>query len=114
MVGNKNMEFKEIQKKVIATSEDYGKECNLKVDADFALLKLYEEVGELTQSILIQRKKCRPEKYLSDEESKKEIAKELADVAGTVMVISNLMDIDLEEAINKKWITKEWIKSKNN
>jgi NTP pyrophosphatase (non-canonical NTP hydrolase) len=108
------MEFKEIQKKVITTSDDYGKKYDFKVDADFALLKLYEEVGELTQSILIQRKKCRPEKYLSNEEAKKEIAKELADVAGTVMVISSLMDIDLEDAINKKWITKEWIKSEKN
>ena len=104
------MEFKEIQRKVISTSENYGKEYNFKIDADYALLKLYEEVGELTQSILIQRKKCRPAKFLSDEESKKEISKELADVAGTVMVISNLFGIDLEEAINKKWITKEWIK----
>ena len=100
------MEFKEIEKKVIATSEEYGKEYNFRVDEDYALLKLYEEVGELTQSILIQRKKCRPAKFLSDEESKKEISKELADVAGTVMVISNLLGIDLEDAINKKWTNR--------
>lgn len=106
------MEFKQLQKEIIATSKDYGKQYNFSIDADYALLKLYEELGELTQSILIDRKKCRSEKYLSDEESKIEMAKELADVAGTVIVLADLLGIDLEEAIDNKWINKKWIKRK--
>lgn len=106
------MEFKQLQKEIIATLKDYGKQYNFNIDADYALLKLYEELGELTQSILIDRKKCRPEKYLSDEESKIQMAKELADVAGTVIVLADLLGIDLEEAIDNKWINKKWIKRK--
>jgi NTP pyrophosphatase (non-canonical NTP hydrolase) len=100
------MEFKEIQEKVVANAKNYGKKYNVKIDEDFALLKLFEEVGEFSQSVLIHRKKCRPEKYISQEESKKELAKEMADVAGMLMVCANLLEIDLEDAINNKWINK--------
>jgi len=40
-------------------------------DEDFALLKLYEEIGELSQAVLIHRKKNQPEKHVSEEISKK-------------------------------------------
>ena len=100
------MEFKEIENKVLKTAEDYCEKYNIKLDEDFAVLKLYEEVGELAQSILIHRKKCRPEKYLSEEESKKELGKELADVLGLLIMVSHLLDVDLEDALNKKWIER--------
>ena len=106
------MEFKEIQKKVIEAGEDYGKRYDIEIDEDFALFKLYEEVGELAQSVLIHRKKCRPEKYLSEEESKKELSKEFADVLGMLIISAHLLDIDLEDAIDKKWISREWIEEK--
>jgi len=101
------MEFKEIQKKVIENTINYGKKYNVEIDEDFALFKLYEEVGELAQSVLIHRKKCRPEKYIPKEKSKEELAQELADVLGMIMVNAHLLDIDLEKAITKKWINKE-------
>ena len=107
------MDFKEIQKKVIETALDYGREYNIKIDTDFALLKLYEELGEFSQAVLIHKRKSKPEKYISDEASKKELAKELADVFGTIIVNAHLLNIDLEDAVNKKWITREWI-NKNN
>jgi NTP pyrophosphatase (non-canonical NTP hydrolase) len=101
------MEFKEMQKKVIENAINYCKKYNIEIDEDWALFKLYEEVGELAQSVLIHRKKCRPEKYIPKEKSKEELAQELADVLGMIMVNAYLLDIDLEEAITKKWINKE-------
>ena len=101
------MDFQEIQKKVVENAFNYGKKYNVEIDEDFALFKLYEEVGELAQAVLIHRKKCRPEKYLSNEKSKEELAQELADVLGMVIVNAHLLDIDLEKAINEKWIDKE-------
>jgi NTP pyrophosphatase (non-canonical NTP hydrolase) len=100
------MEFKEIQKKVVDNAINYGKKYGIEIDEDFALLKLYEEVGEFAQAVLIHRKKSRPEKFVSEEKSKEELAKELADVIGLVMVNAHLLDVDLEEAINKKWIKR--------
>ncbi len=101
------MDIKEIQTKVVNNVLEYGKKNNIKIDEDFALLKLYEEVGEFAQAILIHRKKCRKEKYVSEEVSKKELAKELADVMGMVMVNAHLLKIDLADSIDKKWINKE-------
>ena len=101
------MDFKKLQRKVIKNAERYCKKYNIKLDKDFALLKLYEEVGELAQDILIHRKKCRPEKYLTEKKSKEEIEKELADILGILIVNAYLLDIDLEKAINKKWINRE-------
>jgi NTP pyrophosphatase (non-canonical NTP hydrolase) len=98
------MEFKELQNKVVRNALNYGKKYHVKIDEDFALLKLYEEVGELAQAVLIQ---SRPEKHVSEKISKKELAKELADVIGMVIVNAHLLGIDLEEAINKKWIDRE-------
>ncbi len=106
------MEFKDIEKEVLATAKKYSRRCNFKIDEYFALTKLNEEMGEFAQAVLIHRKQCRPEKFLSKEKSKKEVAKELADVIGIAMVCADIFDIDLEEAINKKWISREWINEK--
>jgi NTP pyrophosphatase (non-canonical NTP hydrolase) len=38
------------------------------------------------------------------------MAKELSDVIGLVFVISTVLKIDIEEALIKKWITREWLK----
>lgn len=105
------MDFKELEKKTIGHAMDYSKRNSVKIDKDFALLKLYEEIGELTKNVLIHERKCRPEKYLSEEKSKKELAKEFADVLGVLIVVAHLFNIDLEKAISKKWINK---KRKNN
>ncbi|MFA5916711.1 MAG: hypothetical protein WC850_00570 [Candidatus Gracilibacteria bacterium] len=101
------MEFKELQEKIVANAISYGKRYNVEIDEDFALLKLYEEVGEYTQAVLIHRRKSRPEKFLSEEKSKEELAKELADVVGMAMVNAHLFGIDLEEAFTKKWFNNK-------
>lgn len=101
------MDFKDMQAKVVQNAVNYGQKYNVKIDEDFALLKLYEEVGEFAQAILIHRKKCRPEKYVAENISKNELAKELADVVGIAMVNAHLLGIDLEDAIDKKWVNKK-------
>lgn len=107
------MKFKELQDGVINNAISYGKTYNVEIDEDFALLKLYEEVGEFAQAVLIHRKKSRPEKHVTEDISKNELAKELADIVGMAIVNAHLLGIDLEEAINKKWISREWIKNRN-
>lgn len=100
------MDFKKLQKKVVENLIKYGETYNVTIDQNFALLKLYEEVGEFSQAVLIHRKLSRPEKHVPADISKKELAKELADVVGMAIVNAYLFDIDLEEAIDKKWINK--------
>lgn len=105
------MEIKKLQKKVSKVFLNNLKRDNIKVTDDYLLLKLTEEIGEFTQSFLIHKKRCRPAKYLSTQKSKKELSKELSDVLGLVFVIAEELKIDVEEALVKKWITREWIKN---
>ena len=104
------MEIKELQNKVYKIFLDDIKRYKIKTNDDYLALKITEELGEFVQSYLVHKKRCRPEKYLSLPESKKELAKELADVTGLILVIAKKLNIDLEEAVFKKWISKEWIK----
>ncbi|MEK7096647.1 MAG: MazG-like family protein [Patescibacteria group bacterium] len=100
------MEFSEVARGIVNTGKKYGNKHNIRIDQDFALTKLYEEIGELAQAWLIHTKKCRPEKYVSNEKSKQLISEELADVVGVSIMIADLLGIDLEKAINEKWLSK--------
>lgn len=106
------MELKEIQKQVSEVFLEHLKNDKIILSDDYLMLKIGEEFGELMQSYLIYKRRCRQEKYLPDEEAKKGLAKELADVIGLSFSIATILDIDLEQAINKKWISKEWLKIK--
>lgn len=100
------MQFSELQDEINKNMDRYAQKYNVTVDENWAVLKLLEELGEFSQSIIIHRKQSRPEKYLPEAESKQEIAKELADVVGITIVCAKLFDIDLEQALSKKWIKK--------
>ncbi len=101
------MQFQDLQTQLIENTLRYGAKYNIKIDQDFALLKLYEEVGEFAQAVLTHRKMSRPEKHLSEEESKKQLGRELADVIGMAIVNAHLLGIDIEDALVRKWIKKE-------
>ena len=103
------MDFNLIQRAVIANADEYEKRFNVKIDKEFALLKLVEEVGEYMQAILIHERRSRPEKFLDPARSKEEVAKELADVVGMAIVNAHLQGIDLEAALKMKWIKTEQI-----
>ena len=104
------MELKQLQNQATKVFLNNLKRDNIKLNDDYLILKISEELGELVQSYLVYKKRCRPEKQLSKKESKKLVSKELADVLGLIFVIAKNLDIDVEEAIVKKWITREWIK----
>ena len=104
------MEIKELQQKSLQVFLNNAKRDDIKINDDYLVLKLTEELGEFVQSYLVHKKKCRPEKYLSPKISKRELSKELSDVLGLVLVVAKFLKIDVEEALIKKWITKEWLK----
>jgi NTP pyrophosphatase (non-canonical NTP hydrolase) len=100
------MEFKELQEKIFAVERAYGKKFGIEIDEDYTLLKLYEEMGELSQALLINRKKCRPEKYPGAQVAKEKLAEEMADVLGLLVTNAKLLNIDIEEALQKKWLSR--------
>lgn len=107
------MQFKQLQNKASKVFLGNLKRDNIKVSDDYLVHKLSEEFGEFVQSYLVHKKRCRPEKYLSVQKSKKEMSKELSDVLGLILVIAKELKIDVEEALVKKWITREWMKKNN-
>ena len=103
------MELSILQKQIPKIFSLYLGRHGIKMDDDYVMLKIGEELGELIQAYLIHKKRCRKVKVVSPAESKKELAKELSDVFCLALVIAEQLDIDLEEAVTKKWITREWI-----
>ncbi len=95
-----------MQKKVVENAEKYGARFNVRIDQEFALLKLMEEVGEFAEAVLTHDKKSRPDKFVSSTLSKQRIGEELADIVGMAIVNANIFQIDLEEALSAKWIKK--------
>ena len=96
------MDLKDIQNKVVKVSDKYAKECNINRDDDWYILKLQEEIGELTQIYLTQSSRGR-NRGVVPEQLKKDFANELSDVIGQVLLIANHYNIDIEEALDRKW-----------
>lgn len=101
------MTFTDLQNKIVKRAFAYGKENKISIDSDFSILKLYEEVGEFTQALLIHNKKSRPSKHVSEKDSHQLVSQELADVLCLTILNAYLLKVDLEEAIKKKWLSKK-------
>src|SRR5262245_22519975 len=71
-------------------------------DADWFVLKLAEEVGELTQ--VWNRLSGRGRRHgRSEEELRQALADETADLLGHVLLFARRNGIDLAQAIERKW-----------
>ena len=96
--------FAEFQREILKVAEEYGQRFDVKIDQDFTVLKLCEEIGDYAQAVLIHRKKSKPAKLVSREASKKQLANELADIVGLAIINASLFGVDLEEALKEKWL----------
>ncbi|CAN7209152.1 pyrophosphatase [Rhizobium leguminosarum] len=72
-------------------------------DADWFLLKLQEEMGELTQAWNRLTGRGRA-KGRSPEDMQQDLADETADVLGHLLLFARRNDIDLAAAIERKWL----------
>lgn len=84
-------------------SQLYAEKFNIERDATWFVLKLQEEVGELTQSYLMYSGKART-KGKSPEEILSDFHKEVADVFCQTLLLARFYGIDLEKEIEKKWL----------
>ena len=101
-----NMDFKKLKIEVCKNAKKYGEKYDIDIDEEFVMLKLFEEMGEFSEALLTYKNKSRPDKQLPKKESEEELAKELADVVGMAMVVAEVYDVDLEEAMKKKWLKR--------
>ena len=101
------MEMNKIQKKVAAKVQEYGAANGIDIDVPFLVMKLYEEVGELTNALLIHEGKARKRKLVSKEESTKMLRGEIADVVGSAIAVADALGIDSEKVLQERWFLNE-------
>jgi NTP pyrophosphatase (non-canonical NTP hydrolase) len=91
-----------LQKCFDAASQAYCVANGLVRDTDWFILKLQEEVGELSQAWnrLSGRAK---RKGQSSEELRQDLEDEAADVLGHVFLLAEAEGLDLRAAIERKW-----------
>ncbi|WP_105401980.1 pyrophosphatase [Neorhizobium sp. T7_12] len=86
-----------------AASADYAETHGMVRDSDWFLLKLQEEMGELTQAWNRATGRGR-KKGRSDEDLARDLGDETADLLGHVLLFARNNRIDLAAAIERKWL----------
>ena len=103
------MKISELINGVEEVSKYYAENHSIERSDEWFMLKLTEEVGELTQSFLKMKGQARTKGKNSDE-LRKDFESEVADVLGQTLLLANNHDIDLEKIMKQKWLS--WLEKK--
>ena len=98
------MRLDELTASVLRISDIYAAEHTIDRDRDWALLKLQEELGELTAEHLRMTQRARG---VADAGK---LGDEAADVLGMLLIYCDRAGIDLEQAMQRKWLS--WLEPK--
>ncbi|WP_449062838.1 pyrophosphatase [Planomonospora algeriensis] len=97
------MDLRQLTDEVEAVSDAYALRHGITRDSTWFLLKLQEEVGELTQVFLMRAGQSRDKGY-SREELESGFRSELADVLSHVLLMARHHGVDLEAEVARKWL----------
>ncbi|TCC51243.1 pyrophosphatase [Kribbella capetownensis] len=100
------MDLVELSERLEKLSGRYGEVLGFERDPDWFLLKLQEEVGELTQAYLQHTGRARS-KGLSGEQIRDTFHQEFADVFCQLVLLARQHDVDLPREIERKWLAHE-------
>lgn len=95
-------DLKSLTDAVEAVSVRYAERFGIRRDVQWCMLKLTEELGELTQAYLKRTGQARIDGDASDWERRFE--DEMADVLGQLLVLAKLSGTDLQAALDRKWL----------
>lgn len=93
----------DLMQKFENASQIYASGNGIERDPDWFLLKLQEEVGELTQAWNRLSGRGRS-KGKTAEEMRQDLADETADLLGHVLLLAHHAKLDLEASIKRKWL----------
>jgi NTP pyrophosphatase (non-canonical NTP hydrolase) len=85
-----------------AVSVRYAERFGIRRDLDWCILKLAEELGELTQAHLKRTGQARAD--ANSLELTRRFEDEMADVLGQLLVLSKVAGTDLFAALDRKWL----------
>lgn len=100
------MDLSELSERLEKISVRYGEHLGFERDPDWFLLKLQEEVGELTQAYLQHTGRARA-KGQTTEEIRAGFHQEFADVICQLLLFARRHDVDLTGEIERKWLARE-------
>lgn len=84
----------------------YAEREGFERDDDWFMLKLAEEVGELTQIQLARTGRSKDRGY-DAEQLDERLAEETADVLGHVLLLARRLGVDPDAAVERKWLRWE-------
>ncbi len=99
------MDLRELTDECEAVSAAYAERHGFDRSTTWLLLKLQEEVGELTQAFLSKTGQGRA-KGRTPEELAAVFRAELADVLGHVLLLARHEGVDLQAEIEAKWLSR--------
>jgi len=94
-----NRPLSDLAARLMQVSDLYAARHGIDRSGDWAMLKLTEEVGEMTQAWLRLDGRARG----ASDDPKAALADEAADVLATVLLIAHAKGLDLDAAIDAKW-----------
>ncbi|MCF4098898.1 MazG nucleotide pyrophosphohydrolase domain-containing protein [Maritalea mediterranea] len=89
--------------KISRVSDTYAERCNIARDDDWYLLKLNEELGELTAAYLRMTQRGRFDAARTPENARASMEAEVADVFAQLLLFVQHNGIDIEDAVTRKW-----------
>ncbi|SEH00508.1 NTP pyrophosphatase, house-cleaning of non-canonical NTPs [Nonomuraea solani] len=97
------MDLSQLSDEVESISDRYARRLGIERDDTWFLLKLQEEIGELTQAFLMRTGRARTKGH-SEEELDVNFRAELADVLCQVVLMARHHGVDLQAEIERKWL----------
>jgi len=97
------MELRATAQQIDAISRRYAEIYGFERDADWLVLKLQAEGGELVQAYLAKTGRQRDKGHSADEIERR-FALELADAVGMLLALAEATGVDIEQAIDEKWL----------
>lgn len=99
------MNLKTLIEKIERVSANYSKKFKIPRNKLWYLLKVQEEMGELTQAYLSMSGQGR-HKNKTPGELKSDFEHEIADVLCHVLLLAQSEGVDLKKAIDEKWLKR--------
>ncbi|MEL7975555.1 pyrophosphatase [Isoptericola sp. F-RaC21] len=96
------MELAELSDELEIISRVYERRFGVPRTDDWLVLKLHEEVGELTQAYLARSGRSR-DRGAGAGEVDAAFRAELADVLAQLLLVARRFDVDLEAELERKW-----------
>ena len=96
------MNLENLSDEVEIISRVYARVHGVERTDDWLVLKLHEEVGELTQAFLNLSGRSR-DRGLSEDEIREAFRGEVADALAQLLLVARRFDVDLPQELERKW-----------